>query len=80
MPIVVASLRVPQMPYPDPARYLPSWVEVAISLGSVALFALIVTLFVKVFPVVSVWEIREHSASAVAEIAPAGLRRGVVDL
>ncbi|HEX6581793.1 MAG TPA: NrfD/PsrC family molybdoenzyme membrane anchor subunit [Actinomycetota bacterium] len=78
--IVVASLRVPQMPYPDPARYLPSWVEVAISLGSLALFALIVALFVKVFPVVSVWEIREHSASAVAETAPAGLRKEVVEL
>lgn len=78
--IVVASLRVPQMPYPDPARYLPSWVEVAISLGSVALFALIVTLFVKIFPVVSVWEIREHSTSSAAEISPGGLQPEVMGL
>jgi len=78
--IVVASLRIPQMPYPDPARYLPSWVEVAISLGALGLFGLIVALFVKVFPVVSVWEIREHSTSAEAEVAPAGLARRAVEL
>ncbi|MBI2236919.1 MAG: polysulfide reductase NrfD, partial [Actinobacteria bacterium] len=67
--IVVASLRVPQMPYPGLAHYFPSWVEVAITTGSFALFALIIALFVKVFPVVSIWEIREPAEAVVA--APA---------
>jgi len=64
--IVVASLRVPQMPYPSPAHYFPSWVEMAISLGSVALFALIIAIFVKFVPVLSIWEIREHEEQVVA--------------
>jgi len=58
--IVVASLRVPQMPYPNPAHYFPSWIELAITAGSFALFALIIAIFVKFVPVLSIWEIREH--------------------
>jgi len=64
--IVVASLRVPQMPYPNPARYLPTWIELAISVGSLALFALLIAVFVKVFPVLSIWEINEHEETALA--------------
>ncbi len=60
--IVVASLRVPQMPYPGLARYMPTWVELAITAGMFALFALIITVFTKLFPVVSVWEIREEAS------------------
>jgi len=73
--VVVASLRVPQMPDAELPSYLPSWVELAITVGSFALFALIVALFVKVFPVVSVWEIREHEVAE--EIAPMGLQPAV---
>lgn len=68
--IVVASLRVPQMPYPDPARYLPSGVEVAISLGALALFTLLITVFTRLFPILSVWEIREHAPAPAAEVLP----------
>jgi len=67
--IVVASLRVPQMPYPDLARYFPTWVELAISVGSLALFALLIAIFVKVFPVLSIWEIREHEETLLAPMA-----------
>ncbi len=67
--IVVASLRVPQMPYPNPAAYLPSWVELAITAGGFALFALIIAVFARLVPVLSVWEIREHAA--VLEPVPA---------
>jgi len=57
---------VPQMPYPDPASYLPTWIELAISAGSLALFALFIALLVKVVPVISIWEIREHEEMATA--------------
>ncbi len=57
--IVVAGLRVPLMPY-APADYFPSWVEWSILGGAFALFALIISVFVKLFPVVSVWEVIEH--------------------
>lgn len=73
--IVVASLRVPQMPHVNPVRYFPTWIELAISAGSLALFALLIAIFVKVVPVVSMWEIREHAEGRVAEpaLAPGGV-------
>jgi molybdopterin-containing oxidoreductase family membrane subunit len=67
--IVVASLRVPQMPYANPARYLPSGVELAISAGALALFALLITLFSRFLPVVSIWEVREHAEERVPALA-----------
>jgi Ni/Fe-hydrogenase subunit HybB-like protein len=57
--IVVGGFSVPLMAY-DPAKYAPSWVEWSILAGAFALFALIVTVFAKLFPVVSVWEVVEH--------------------
>jgi Ni/Fe-hydrogenase subunit HybB-like protein len=57
--IVVGGFRVPLMPY-DPATYAPSWVEWSILAGAFALFALIVTVFATLFPVVSIWEVVEH--------------------
>jgi len=72
--IVLASLRVPQMPYGDPESYLPTGVEIAISLGGLALFALLITLFSKIFPVLSVWETKEglepKSPHAVTTVEP----------
>lgn len=56
--IVVTGLRVPLMPY-EPASYTPSWVEFSVMTGGFALFALLISLFIKIFPVMSVWEIAE---------------------
>jgi Ni/Fe-hydrogenase subunit HybB-like protein len=56
--IVVPSLEVPLMPY-EWGVYSPTWVEYAITLGAFAAFALIFTLFAKVFPIISVWEVAE---------------------
>jgi Ni/Fe-hydrogenase subunit HybB-like protein len=56
--IVVPSLGLPVMPY-EWGVYQPTWVEYAITAGSVALFALLFTLFAKLFPIVSIWEIEE---------------------
>jgi molybdopterin-containing oxidoreductase family membrane subunit len=57
--IVVAGFRVPLMPY-TPSDYTPTWVEWSILGGAFALFALIISVFAKLFPVISVWEVIEH--------------------
>ncbi|MFQ5854474.1 MAG: NrfD/PsrC family molybdoenzyme membrane anchor subunit [Anaerolineae bacterium] len=57
--IVVGGLRVPLMPY-EPAAYFPTWVEWSIMAGAMAGFILIITLTVKLFPVITIWEMAEH--------------------
>ena len=64
--IVVAGFRVPLMAY-LPANYSPSWVEWSILAGGLALFVLIISVFAKLFPVVSVWEVIEHRGPEPAE-------------
>ncbi len=74
--IVVAALRVPLMPY-DARNYGPTWVEWSIITASFALFALLITVFIKIFPILAVWEVAEqmeeeggHAPAAAS--APAG--------
>ncbi|MBI4313055.1 MAG: polysulfide reductase NrfD [Chloroflexi bacterium] len=57
--IVVAGLRVPLMPY-EPSQYAPTWVEWSIMAGAFAMFGLVIAFFVKLVPVVSVWEVGEQ--------------------
>jgi Fe-S-cluster-containing dehydrogenase component/Ni/Fe-hydrogenase subunit HybB-like protein len=57
--IIVAGFRVPLMAY-TPENYSPSWVEWSILAGGFALFMLIISIFAKLFPVVSIWEVVEH--------------------
>ena len=76
--IVVSGFRVPLMPY-EPANYAPSWVEWSILGGAFALFALIISVFAKLFPMVSVWEVVEHRGPeplAVAPVVDRAPRRG----
>jgi Fe-S-cluster-containing dehydrogenase component/Ni/Fe-hydrogenase subunit HybB-like protein len=68
--IIVAGFRVPLMAYP-PANYSPSWVEWSILAGGFALFMLIISVFAKLFPVVSIWEVVEHRGPEPMEPAPA---------
>lgn len=56
--IVIPSLALPVMPY-EWGVYQPTWVEISISLAAIAAFALLFTLFAKVFPIISVWEVEE---------------------
>lgn len=63
--IVVSGLRVPLMPY-EPADYAPTWVEWSVFAGGLALFALLITLFTKVFPIIAVWEVAEDHEATVA--------------
>ncbi len=68
--IVVAGLRVPLMPY-EPSNYAPSWVEWSVMSGGFALFALLITLFIKVFPIISMWEMVEEHEEEEAKLSPA---------
>jgi molybdopterin-containing oxidoreductase family membrane subunit len=65
--IVVPSLSNPRLPGTE-ASYFPSWVEWSIFAGSAAMFALLYMIFTKVFPIVSIWEIREGRTAAVQEV------------
>jgi molybdopterin-containing oxidoreductase family membrane subunit len=68
--IVVSGLRVPLMAY-EPASYAPTWVEWSVLAAGLAVFALLITVFTKLFPVIAVWEVAEnHAARTVRPDAP----------
>jgi Ni/Fe-hydrogenase subunit HybB-like protein len=56
--IVAPTLTQPSLGF-EPAVYTPTITEVAITAGSLALFAILFLLFFKVFPAMSVWEVEE---------------------
>lgn len=56
--IVVGNLQRNFMPF-DWGEYRPTWVEVSIVVMTFAGFALLYTLFSRIFPYVPVWEIKE---------------------
>jgi len=65
--IVVPTLSNPRLPFGE-GVYLPTWVEWGEMAGSFALFALFFVLFTKVFPVISIWEIREGREVGLKEV------------
>ncbi len=56
--IVAPSLTRPALGF-EPGTYTPSLVEIGLTLGSLALFALLVLGFFKLFPIISLWEVEE---------------------
>jgi Ni/Fe-hydrogenase subunit HybB-like protein len=66
--IVVPSLANPRI-HVEHTFYLPSLTEWGLFLGAVAVFVLGFILFSKLFPLISIWEIREGRAHGVAEVA-----------
>ncbi len=72
--IVVPSLSLPLMPY-SWGTYTPTGVEILITVACFAGFALIITLFAKLFPIVSVWEMKEGWERASEAPAPSSARR-----
>ncbi len=67
--IVVPGMAEPIMPW-DWGRYAPTWVEVTITLGSAAAIPLLLIIFFRFFPVMSVHELEEVEGAAAAP-APA---------
>lgn len=59
--IIVPSGTRPVLPF-GILSYTPTWVEVAITVGWLAGFFLLISLFVKVFPVITLWELYEGKA------------------
>jgi Ni/Fe-hydrogenase subunit HybB-like protein len=56
--ILVPPLSYPRLPF-NWGSYFPSWVEMTIIVGSLALAVLLYALAVKVVPVISIWEEKE---------------------
>ena len=56
--IVVPGLAQPLMPS-DVVIYIPSRVEIAITLGAAAAIPLLMMLFFRIFPIISIFEIEE---------------------
>jgi molybdopterin-containing oxidoreductase family membrane subunit len=56
--IVVPTLTNPRLPY-QVQIYRPTWVEVAITVASFAMLFLLYAIFVKLFPIISIWEVQE---------------------
>jgi molybdopterin-containing oxidoreductase family membrane subunit len=64
--IVLPTLVNPRLPY-ERGVYSPSWIEVAITAGCFACFMLVYILFVKIFPIISIWEIKQGQDVGVEE-------------
>lgn len=56
--IVVPTLVNPRLPYPR-GFYHPTWVEISITAACFAAFIMMYMIFTKLFPIVSIWEIRD---------------------
>ena len=56
--IIVPPLSTPALPAAW-GDYAPSWIEVSITAGTFAAMALLYLLFVKVFPIIAIWEYDE---------------------
>jgi len=61
--VIVPSLSRPRLPY-EWGVYAPTWIEWAITAACFAGFILLYALFIKVFPVVAIWELKEEEAPA----------------
>ncbi|MBI4051969.1 MAG: polysulfide reductase NrfD [Elusimicrobia bacterium] len=66
--IVVPTLVRPRLPY-TVGSYSPSWVEISLFAGCLAAFALLYTVFTRLFPIVSIWEVREGKEHAEEEVS-----------
>ena len=53
----------------DSVGYLPTWIEISLTAGCFAAFGLLYVLFSKLFPIVSIWEIKEGRELSVKEVS-----------
>ena len=65
--IVVPTLVNPRLPWPQ-GFYFPTWIEWSLTAAFFAAFILLYMVFTKLFPIVSIWEIREGRERGVAEV------------
>lgn len=67
--IIVTSVKHPYLPW-GPGRYDPSWVEWSITGGWFAGFALLLLIFVRWFPSLTIWEVKEEAREAPTAARP----------
>jgi molybdopterin-containing oxidoreductase family membrane subunit len=67
--IIVPTLSHPKLPF-NWHSYRPTWVEVMLTLGPFGYFILLYAVFVKLFPIVAVWEYKEGLRLESAEAQP----------
>lgn len=65
--IIVPTLTGQRLSIGAPS-YMPTWVEWSILAGCLSFFIFLYMLFTKIFPIVSVWEVREGREKSMAEI------------
>jgi molybdopterin-containing oxidoreductase family membrane subunit len=65
--IVVPTLTNPRLPNEE-VIYLPTWVEWSIFAGCISFFIFLYMIFTKIFPIVSIWEVREGREKSMAEV------------
>jgi len=65
--IIVPTLSRPVLPYAK-GIYHPTWVEWSITLASFSAFILLYVIFSKLFPIISIWEIKEGKEKALGEV------------
>jgi molybdopterin-containing oxidoreductase family membrane subunit len=65
--IVVPTLTNPRLPNQD-VLYGPTWVEWSVFAGCISFFVLLYMIFTKVFPIVSIWEVKEGREKSIAEV------------
>ena len=65
--IVVPTLTNPRLPN-EIVIYHPTWVEWSIFAGCLSFFILLYMVFTKVFPIVSIWEVREGREKSMIEV------------
>jgi Ni/Fe-hydrogenase subunit HybB-like protein len=75
--IIVPTLAHPRMPF-NWGTYQPTLVEITLTLGTFAYFLLLYAIFVKLFPVIAIWEYKEglvvqsvETEQAQTRVAPA---------
>jgi molybdopterin-containing oxidoreductase family membrane subunit len=56
--IVIPTLSHPYLPYGE-VTYIPTWVELSIFAAACAAFILMYIAFIKMFPLISIWEMKE---------------------
>lgn len=65
--VIIPTLSQPRLPYPR-GLYQPTWVEWSITLACFSGFILLYLIFAKLFPVVSIWEVKEGKEKAILEV------------
>jgi molybdopterin-containing oxidoreductase family membrane subunit len=67
--IIVPALTQPMLEALPRGTYSPSWVELSITAGAFALFGLLFVIFIRLFPIISFWEMDELATEETAEKA-----------